>query len=107
MSNEYELVEGKQGVIEVPITYQSDGSVVDLTGATVTLRWVDNDSAKTLIEKTMDLGVDPTLGVASYTFALGEVYAPHMRFDVDVTDSGGLQLASNSLIKVNVRKRLA
>lgn len=79
-------------------------SVINLTGATVTLRWVDANGV--LQTKTMTV-TNAVGGVAEYLFLAGEIAYPKMKFEVIITDSGGKTITNLELIEVATRNRLS
>lgn len=76
--------------------------VIDLTGATVKLRW-EGDAG--VIEKTMTV-TNAAAGIAQYQFLAGEIIVPAMRFEVEITDSGGAIISSLGLIELVVREQI-
>jgi hypothetical protein len=84
----YKLAQGDTGSkLRATCKNDGDGSVIDLTGATVHLIW--RTAAGALIEKQMTIVGAPTAGVAEYLFAAGEIFLPLMSFRVRITDAGG------------------
>jgi hypothetical protein len=84
----YKLAQGDTGSkIRATCKNDSDGSLIDLTGATAHLLWRDGTGA--LVTKTMTIVGAPTAGVAEYLFAAGEIFPPQMSFRVRITDAGG------------------
>jgi len=80
----------------------SDGLAIDLTGATVRLRWEGDTSVQT---KVMTITDGPN-GVAEYQFLAGEIIVPKMKFEVEITDSSGFVVTNLTLIEVGVREQL-
>ena len=76
------------------------GSVIDITGGTVTLKW--RDKTRQLITRNMSM-IDAANGVAEYQFVAGELFAPSMDITVRIVDSGGKVLHSREPIKISVR----
>jgi len=98
-----ELVTGDTGsVLQVTCTDNERAAAIDLTGATVLLRW-EGDSA--VVEKTMTID-DAAGGVVSYQFLAGEIIVPKMKFEVEITDSSGFVVTNLTLIEVGVREQL-
>lgn len=88
MSSSYDAVEGDTGTtLRFIITGKSTNNVIDLTGDTVTLKWVGADGL--CIERIMTID-DAAAGVVSYKFLADELYPPRMTFDVKVTDALGM-----------------
>lgn len=79
-------------------------AVINLTGATVSLRWVD--PAGVLQTKAMTV-TNAVGGIAEYLFAAGEIAYPKMKFEVIITDSGGKTISNLDLIEVATRNRLS
>ena len=91
---------------ELEVTCKDDdtGLVIDVTGSTVKLKWIDKAAA--LISKTMTI-VDAVNGVVKYRFLANELIAPQMKFEVEITDSGGDVLHILELIRESVREVLS
>jgi len=101
----YKFVSGDTGsVLRVTCTNDSDGSVINLTGSTVSLRWFDR-ATDAVINKAMTL-VTPASGICSYQFVAGELVSPSMSFEVRITDGSSAVIRSLNLIDVDVRERL-
>jgi hypothetical protein len=99
-----DFVSGDTGSsLSVPCV-DSEGSAINLTGCTVNLRWKDASGALVSKEMTID---DEANGIVSYKFGEGELYAPSMDFEVQITDVDGFILTILDLIAVTVRKALA
>jgi hypothetical protein len=79
------------------------GAAINLAGATVKLHWVGEDGV--IANKSMTV-VSAAAGTCSYKFGSGELFAPGMEFEVEVTDSDGFKLTNVDLITEPVRKRL-
>jgi hypothetical protein len=78
--------------------------VIDLTGATVRIRW--KDKAGTVVEKSMTV-TDPTGGVAEYQFVTGELEAGTTGFEIEITDPQGDIIKNLSLLLVRIREKLS
>lgn len=91
---------------KLKVTCQDDdsGNAINLTGSTVKLKWDDADGA--LQTKTMTI-TDAVNGIAEYQFLASELFSRQMKFEVEITDSGGKVLHSLELIRENVREVLA
>lgn len=101
----YSFVAGDTGsVLRVTCTNDSDDSAIDLTGATVVVKW--RDSLGALQTKTMTI-VTAASGIAEYNFAASELFSPSMSFEIQVTDASAKVIRSLSLIDVSVRAALA
>ena len=81
-----DFVAGDTGSVYRPTCKNSDGTIIDLTGMTVTLSWIDSGGSKVARQMTI---VDAVNGVAEYKFQADELYAPSMQFEVMITDSQG------------------
>lgn len=79
------------------------GGVINLTGSTIKLRW--QEAAGTVADKTMAI-VSAAAGTCSYKFLAGELFAPGMAFELEITDPGGFKLSNVDLITANVRAQL-
>lgn len=97
----YDFVSNDTGsVLQVTCTSKSSGAAINLTGATVKLKWPGSN--RTVVERTMTL-VTPLAGVVSYQFVAGELFGPEMRFEVEITDTGGMRTTMLDPIIVTVR----
>lgn len=102
----YQFVAGDTGSkLRVTCKNDADSSVIDLTGATVKLKW--KDSSGTLQTRTMTLLTPATNGQAEYLFLPGELFAGTMDFEVEITDAGGKIIRCLDLIPEKVRSSLA
>ena len=90
--------------LEVTCKDDDTGVVIDLTGSTVKLKWLD--AAGALQTKTMTI-TDAVNGVVDYQFLATELISTQMKFEVEITDSGGKVLHSIELIREDVRAVLA
>lgn len=79
------------------------GAVINLSGATVNLHW--QDETGTVQDKAMTV-VDEAAGECSYKFGAGELFAPGMAFEVEITDAMGFKLTNIDLITATVRAQL-
>lgn len=85
MSSVYDFVSNDTGsVLQVTCRRKSDNTVINLTGATVTVRW--KDATRVVTERTMTLTA-PLTGIATYQFAAGELFGPEMSFEVEILDT--------------------
>lgn len=82
----------------------ASGAAINLTGATVKLRW--KGLTGTVADKTMTI-VTPASGICSYKFLADELIAPAMAFEIEITDSGAFKLSNPDLITVTVREQIA
>lgn len=92
---------------ELEVTCKDDdtGLVIDLTGSSVKLKWLD--AADALQTKAMTIRGASTDGIVFYRFLADELIATQMKFEVEITDSGGDVLHSIELIRENVREALS
>ena len=98
------LVSGDTGSkLRVTCKDSATGAVINLTGATVIARW--KTSTGTVVAKTMTV-TSPTGGTAEYQFAAGEIFAPAMRIEVEITDAGGAVITSVDFMTVYVRDQI-
>lgn len=103
---QYDLVTGDTGSqFKMVCKDRSTGAVMDLTGCVINLHWLD--AADTPVSRAMQIEGDPALGTVSYLFLAGEIFAPEMVFEVEVTNSGGRKLTSNNPIRLRVRRQIA
>ena len=80
------------------------GLAIDLTGSTVALKWIDKSEA--LQTKSMTI-TDAINGVVEYLFLADELFAPQMKFEVEITDSGGNIIRIIELTRESVREALS
>jgi hypothetical protein len=100
----YDLVTGDTGSkLVVTITDSDTGAAVDLTSCTVRFRWAD--AAGAIVNRTATI-LNPANGKAEYQFAAGEIIAPEMQIEVEVTDGTGAVVTGTELIKLTVREEL-
>ena len=99
------LVSGDTGS-ELEVTCKDDdtGLVINVTGSTVKLKWIDKAAA--LQTRTMTI-TDAVNGIVKYRFLAPDLIAKQMKFEVEITDSGGDVLRILDLIRENVREALA
>ncbi len=100
----YDFVENDTGG-KLRVTCKSaQGAAIDLTGATITLKWRKADGQ--LETKPMSTVGAASGGIAEYQFAAAELFAPVMRCAVMITDASGYELSSLDHINLKIRKRL-
>ena len=98
------LVENDTGIeLRVNCTEGVPPVVLNLSGATVLLRWRGDEAP---VERAMTI-IDGVNGVVSYIFKIGEIIAPDMEFEVQITDSAGNTRTSLQTFKERVRERLS
>ena len=98
-----DLVTGDTGSKLVTTCKDGSGAAIDLTGATVMLHWEGEDG----VLETRTMQIENLLGgVATYTFAAGEIFAPKMVFEVQITDSGGKITTCVDKITLTVREQI-
>ncbi len=88
--------------LRVTCKNKGTGVAIDLTGSTVQLQWKTRKGE--FVEKTMS-HVDATNGIAEYQFLTGELAAPNMKFEVEITGAGGNILRSLDVLYELVRKK--
>lgn len=99
----YDLVTGDTGSkLVVTVADNDTGAAVDLAGSTVRFRWEGNAS---MVTRTATV-TNSAGGVAEYQFAAGEIIAPKMKIEVEVTDGIGQVVTSTDLIELTVREEL-
>lgn len=97
------FVAGDTGsVLRVTCKDNATGAAINLTGATVELRWNAGGITTT---RTMTV-IDATNGVAEYQFTATDLVPGEMAFEVKITDSGGKILRNLNLLIENVRAGL-
>lgn len=79
------------------------GAVINLNGCSVNLHW--QQATGTIADKTMTI-ISAVDGVCSYKFLTGELFAPGMAFEIEITDASGFKLSNINLITANVRAHL-
>lgn len=100
----FDLVTGDTGSsLSVPCV-DSNGDVINLAACSVELHWKDATGTAVVRNMTID---DEAAGLCSYKFADGEIFAPSMSFEVQITDAGSFIITTPDLITVTVRKELA
>lgn len=104
-----DLVEDDTGtVLQCTVRNKKPVQVVDLTGATVKIRWTINGGSP--VEQDMEIE-DAASGRVSYQFKVGDLAVPSgtesaMRLNVVVTDSGGKVLTQLKPITYTIRKKI-
>ncbi len=99
-----DLVTGDTGSkYQITASDNETGAVIDLTGATLRLRW--EDETGTVQTRTMTTLV-ATDGTAEYQFLAGEIISGTMRFETEITDSSGYVISSLDLISLVVREEM-
>lgn len=102
-----DFVEGDTGsVLRVTCLKKSDGTAINLTGATVRLKWIGSDGS-TLTTQVMTIESPASAGIVTYQFAADELFPHLMKFEVEITDAGGYVLSNLELIKQIVRPQLS
>lgn len=101
----YELVASDTGSKLVVTCKDNDTkAVIDLTGATVKLKYSISGGA--LQTKTMTVQTPATNGKAEYQFLAGELSAGAMQAEVEITDATGKIITSLDLLTIPIRARL-
>lgn len=100
----YQFVSGDTGSkLQVTCKNDGDGSVINLTGATVKIKW--KTAAGATVTKTMTV-INAAGGIAEYQFASGELYEGWMNFEIEITDSSSKVIRNLSLLQEKVRGAL-
>lgn len=99
-----DAVESDVKVILQTTCTKKSGGVLNLTGATVTLRWQVGSS--TAVERTMTIA-DPAGGVVQYEFQAGELEAPVMEYEITATLADGTIVTTAHKQRLSVRERIA
>ncbi len=99
-----DMVTGDTGTkYKITATDDQTGAVINLTGATVRLRW--EDETGTVQTRVMTILV-ATAGTAEYQFLAGEIISGTMRFETEITDSSGYVISSLDLTSLVVREEM-
>jgi len=99
-----DLVTGDTGsIIQVACTDSRTSDAINLTGATVRLKWIDNSNI--VVTKTMTV-VSVTAGTAKYQFLAGEIIYPKMTFEIEITDAWGAIITNLKPFELSVRAQL-
>lgn len=82
-------------------------SVVDETGASFDLsgmsaRFIWFDATGTLVSRVASISGN----IASYQFAVGEIFATKMKLELEITNAAGKIITAPSLIELSVREQL-
>ena len=105
-----DLVEDDTGtVVEYTLVNKKTKAPIDLSGATVVLRWTIN-GGPAVVQQTMTI-LDAAAGRVSYQFGAGELAVPAgtdsaMRLNVKVTDAGGKVLTQLKPMTYKIRKKI-
>lgn len=100
----YDLVSNDTGsTLRVTCKDNDTQAVINLTGATVKFRWEKQDGTLALRTATV---TDAAGGIAEYKFLTGEIEAPRMKVEVEITDSSGFIVTNLELEELSVRQRL-
>ena len=104
MASTYQFVAGDTGSkLEITCKNDSDGTVIDLTGSVLKLKWKGADGV--LVSKTMTV-TSAIAGIAEYQFLATELFAGTIQFEVEITDASGKVIRSLDLIAEKVRRAL-
>jgi len=100
----YDLVTGDTGsILQVTCKDNDTSTAINLTGSTVKARWEDATGA--VVTKTMTVTTAAS-GIAQYQFLTGEIIAPKMKIEIEITDSGSKVVSNLALIELLVREQL-
>lgn len=97
------LVVGSEHLFKAVFTDQDD-SAVDLTGATVKMRYSINGAS--VVEKTATLDADPTTGIATYRAADTDLTEGEMVREWEVTDGSGNTVIGGTQFHSKIRAKL-
>lgn len=96
----YDLVTGDTlPVLKVAVKDHA-GADFNLTGMTAKFRWEGEDGA--LVQKTASIAGN----VASYQFAAGEIFAPSMKIELEITNADGKIITVTDIISLSVREQI-
>lgn len=98
------LVQGDNSILRLSIKNR-DQSIPDLTGATVTLSWLNASGVKQTRNITVATPA-ATSGSASYKFLANEIFGSQMIFDLLVINAAGDRISAESNFAVTVRTPL-
>jgi len=99
-----DFVTGDTGTILRTTCIDNDtGEVIILTGATIVVRW--EDETGTIVTKPMTIN-DAANGIVQYQFLAGELIAPRMKFEIEITDVSGNIISNLELIELTGREEL-
>jgi hypothetical protein len=100
-----EFVAGDSGSkLSVTCTDNALQTAINLTGSSVNLKW--ENEAGAMVTKAMTIDNAAT-GVCSYQFAVGELFAPAMTFELEITTASGKIISNLDLIDISVRAKLS
>lgn len=80
------------------------GTAIDLTGSTVSLRWLG--AGGVLVSRTMTI-VTALSGIAEYKFVANELIPGIVNFEVQILDGAGFVLRNLTLLREEVRTVLS
>ena len=103
MTCEYDFVEDDNGALKVTCLDEA-GAVIPLTGATVTLNWVD-DVGGAPVTRPMAI-TDELNGLAEYEFQTGELIPPTIIYEVNIVDINGDEVTNNCLEELKIRSKI-
>lgn len=99
----YDLVTGDTGsILSVSVKDSETALAKDLTACSVIFRW---EGVSGIVSRAATI-TDAVNGVAQYQFAAGEIIAPRMKIEVEITDSAGKIVTGTELISLTVREEL-
>jgi BppU N-terminal domain len=100
----FDFVTGDTGSrLVVTCLYNDTGLPINLTGTIVKLNYTSNSG--TLYTRNMTV-LDTVAGIAEYRFAAGELLAPVITAEVEVTDNMGVILTSLDVLSLSVRQQI-
>lgn len=90
-------------VLKLKFVDSETNAAINLTGATVNLKWIDNTVT---ITKTMTI-TDALNGLATYQFGSTDLLSPTQVIEASITDAGGKLTTGNASITLTNRVRAA
>lgn len=98
----FDFVAGDTGsVLNVTCKDKVTAAVINLTGSTVNLQWLNAAGSRTTVAMTI---VSAVAGTVKYQFTTGQLFAPAMVLEVKITDALSKVVTSLDTISVAVRK---
>ena len=98
-----DLIVGDTGsIMRINCKKKSDGTAINLTGASVRIGWRNEDDDAD-VTRAMTIG-DAVNGIAEYKFVVADLYGNFMKFEFEITDSGGEILTGLTVFKQIVRE---
>lgn len=96
----YDLVTGDTLTTLKVSVKDETGVAFDMTGMTAVFRW--EDATGVIVSRNATISSDKV----SYQFATGEIFAPKMKIELEITNGAGKVVTATDLIVLNVRESL-